>query len=103
MNPLKVIPIMTNAIGEKKYFLGEPGSPEFYAVTRVLKEYLGEEIQVIWNDNDFVYDIKERDEGCDNSYDYSQIIESIYEPFSPFNYEHQKHDHLTFTIIIFVD
>ena len=107
MTSIRVTPIMTNVIGEKEFFVGEPGSPEFYSVTHVLGKYLGEEnIEVSWNENDFVYDIKERDEACDNTFDYIKIIESIqepFEPFEPFNYKDEKKDYLTFKIIIFVD
>ena len=73
-----------------------------YIVSDVLQKYLGENnIYVSWDYNQFFFIITDIDEGIDNTRDYIQIIESIYEPFNfpPGIFESNKDDHLVFQII----
>ena len=99
---IKVNPISVNTNGYEDYFGEETGTPEFYMVKHTLEKYLGEEnIWVDWDYNEFFFIITDRceDEGFDNIYDYSQVIETIYEPFELFNFVYRKKDHLRFHII----
>jgi len=65
-------------------------------VLDTLNKYLGEEnVWVYWDHTETYFIIEEKDEGCDMTYDYARIIETIYEPF----YLHDKNFHLTFRII----
>ena len=92
--------------GNVDLFDDETGTPDFYTVEDILKKYLGENnIWVSWDYQELCFvisDSEERDEGCDNIYDYIQIIESIYEPFDfpPGIWEQHKNDHLVFEIIM---
>ena len=92
--------------GNVDLFDDETGTPDFYTVADTLKKYLGKNnIYVSWDYQELCFvisDSGERDEGCDNIYDYIQIIESIYEPFDfpPGIWEQHKNDHLVFDIIM---
>ena len=82
--------IMTDVNGkEHTYWGGETGTPEFYTVKDTLQAHLGKNVLLYnHNDND-TFVIEDYDEGCDNSYDYIEIIESIYE--NGYSYENRKH------------
>jgi len=101
MKYIQVQPFSVNVNGEEDYFGGETCSTEFYIVSDILKKCLGKEnIWVFWDYTElyFIIFIMEEnyvDEGCDDTYDYIHIIESIYEPF----YFDNKQMHLTFQII----
>jgi hypothetical protein len=91
--------------GTFKHFGDETGTTQFYVVSDTLKKYLGEDnIWVSWDYNNWYFIINQSgqpDEGCDNTYDYIQIIKSIWEPFvyPPGIFEDYKNDHLAFEII----
>ena len=89
MTVIEVMVIMTDADGkEHTYWGGDTGTPEFYTVKHTLEAYLGD----IWIDHHPTNDtfvIENNDEGCDNSYDYIEIIESIYE--NAYSYECTKY------------
>lgn len=93
--------------GKECFFGEETGTPEFYHIVDVLKKYLGENIYVSWDYNDFYFIIEniERDEGYDETYDYITIIESIYEPFEYDSgiFIQYKNDHIVFDIIDVID
>jgi hypothetical protein len=90
MTIIEIMVIMIDADGkEHTYWGGETGTPEFYTVKDTLKAYLGDSI---WIDHHLINDtfvIENNDEGCDNTYDYIEIIESIYE--NAYSYECKKH------------
>ena len=95
MISIKVNPFLVNANGERDHFGEETGTPEFYIILKVLHKYLGEEnISISWDYTEFFYKIEVMD---DKEIDYIQIIESINEPFSQFNKDYHKNDHLIFT------
>jgi len=102
---IKVYAFCVTPSGTCKNFGDETGTPEFYHVDDILKKYLGEEnIWVSWDYNNWNFIIEQfglPDEGCDNTYDYMQIIESIWEPFDygPGIFENYKNDHLAFEIV----
>ena len=97
---IKVIALMRNANGDEEIFGGETGSTEFYMVKHTLEEYLGNEL-LLYDDHDnfsFVIEngelvlynednltdkfiIETRDESCDTTENYISIIESIRKPF----------------------
>jgi hypothetical protein len=82
MTTMHVMATMTNADGLEEYFGDETGSTEFYMVKHTLEKYLGKEnIYVTWDNAEFLFVIEDKDEGCDNLYDYSETIEDINEPF----------------------
>ena len=87
---IKVDASIVNAAGIMHEFADETGTPKFYTVRDVLEKYLGKDIFVYYNYNDFtfeiVYDEDATDEGCDIAYDFVEIIESIYESFPETHY-----------------
>ena len=102
MSIIKVMPISVNPNGEEENFGDETGTPDFYMVHDTLLKYLGEEnVWVTWDYDDFAFIIENKhdDECFDNSYDYEKVIETIYEPFAPFNFVNMKKDHLKFQIV----
>ena len=100
MSSIRVTPISVNANGEEDYFGDETGTPDFYMVSDTLKKHLGEEnIWVNWDYKDFIYVIEDRMKESNNTDKYIQIIETIYEPFAPFNFVYMKEHHLRFQII----
>jgi hypothetical protein len=105
MTILKVNAFTVNTNKEYDYFGDETGTSDFYVVQDTLIKYLGDEnVYVNWDYNEFFFIIEDRgdsDEGYDNTCDYIQTIESIYEPFDfpPGIYENNKNDHLVFQII----
>lgn len=114
---INVFAINIKPNGKECFFGEETGTPEFYHIVDVLKKYLGENIFVSWDYNDFFFIIEnieidfftmeniERDEGYDETYDYITIIESIYEPFEydPGIFIQYKNDHIVFDIIDVID
>ena len=102
---IKVNPFTVKPNGEAYIFGDETGTPDFYVVADTLQKYLGEEnIWVTWDYTEWYFVIEQsgvKDEGCDNTFDYIQIIESIYESFDydPGIYDEYKNDHLVFQII----
>lgn len=102
MTSIKLNSYTMDPNGDTQYFGDETGTPEFYVVSDVLKKYLGENnINISWDYNQFFFIITNFDEGIDNTYDYIQIIESIYESFifPPGIFESNKDDLLVFQII----
>jgi hypothetical protein len=85
MTVIKVMAIMENADGEEYTYGGETGTPEFYMVKYTLQKYLGENIWVNNHEYDDTFIIEETDEGCNNLYDYNEIIKTIYENADRFN------------------
>ena len=88
---IEVVASIVNANGITREFGDETGTPQFYTVKRVLEKYLGKDIFVSYNNyNDFtfeiVYDEDVTDQGCDISYDFVEIIESIQWPFPDDHY-----------------
>ena len=69
---------------------GETGTQDYYAVTDTLQAYLGKNVLISTNptNSTFIIDTNdEDDEGCDRSYDYIEIIESIYD--GAYSYDHR--------------
>ena len=102
MTSIKVNSFTIDPNGDTHYFGDETGTSDFYVVSHVLEKYLGENnIYVSWDYNQFFFIITNFDEGIDDTHDYIQIIENIYEPFNfpPGIYESNKDDHLVFQII----
>ena len=102
MTSIKVNSFTVDPNGDTHYFGSETGTPEFLVVLNVLQKYLGKNnIDVDWDYNQFFFIITDIDEGIDNTNNYTQIIESIYEPFifPPGIFESNKEDHLIFQII----
>jgi len=90
MTVIEVMVIMTDADGRKhSYWGGETGTAEFYTVTNTLEAYLGEKIGIYHHLGHDTFVIENDDEGCENSYDYIEIIESIYE--NAFSYNGEKY------------
>jgi hypothetical protein len=102
MTIIKVTPTAINPYDEEaeNYFGDETGTPEFYIVKDILQKYLGENINVRWNYDDFTYEIEDlnEDEGYDNLQNYIDNIKNIYEPMEQFNYEGLKQCYLMFMI-----
>lgn len=102
---IKVYAFCIKPSGRCEYFGDETGTPHFYHVADILKKYLGEEnIWVSWDYDNWNFIIQQSglpDEGCDNTYDYMQIIESIWEPFDygPGIFGNYENDHLAFEIV----
>jgi len=90
MTIIKVFPMLINRDDdeEENYFGDETGTPRFYTVKRILQKYLGENMDVSWNYDDFTFEIEDlnEDEGCDNLDDKIEIIQSINESLVPYNY-----------------
>ena len=100
MTIINVKPYSVNTYGNCEYFGDETGTPEFYMVLYTLEKHLGiENINVKWDYTRLLFTIEEIDEGCDNRADYIKVIESIYEPFKPYNFTNMKNHHLVFQII----
>ena len=96
MTTIELMVIMTDANGkEHTYWGGETGTPEFYTVYDTLQAYLGENVLIYHHHTNDTFVIENDDEGCDNSYDYIEIIESIYE--NAHSFECRKH--LSFEIL----
>jgi hypothetical protein len=96
MMVIEVMVIMTDADGkEHTYWGGETGTPEFYTVTDTLKAYLGKNVWIYHHPTNDTFIIENNDDGCDNSDDYIEIIESIYD--NAYSYERNKH--LSFEIL----
>jgi hypothetical protein len=90
MTVIEIMVIMYDADGkEHTYWGGETGTAEFYIVTNTLEAYLGDKIKIYNHDNNDTFVIENDDEGCDNSYDYIEIIESIYD--NAYSYKCNKH------------
>jgi hypothetical protein len=102
MTIIKITPIAINPYNdeEENYFGDETGTPIFYTMKHILQKYLGENINVSWNYDDFTYEIEDlnEDEGYDNLQNYIDNIQNIYESMEPFNYEDLKNCHLMFMI-----
>ena len=90
MTVIEIMVIMHDADGiEHTYWGGETGTAEFYTVTNTLEAYLGDKIKIYCHGNNDTFVIENDDEGCDNSYDYIEIIESIYD--NAYSYKNNKH------------
>ena len=95
MTIIEVMVIMTDAEGKEfTYWGGETGSCEFYTVKFTLEAYLGKNLLIYSYPNNDTFIIEDTDEGCDNSYDYVKIIESIYDNTHSF----ECRDYLSFEI-----
>ena len=69
---------------------GETGTKDYYSVTDTLEAYLGENVLISTNptNSTFIIDTNdEDDEGCDSSYDYIEIVDSIYD--GAYSYDHR--------------
>jgi len=80
---------------EHTYWGGDTGTPEFYIVTDTLEAYLGNCVSVYHHPTNDTFIVENNDEGCDNSYDYIEIIESIYDNA----YSFQCNKYLCFEIL----
>jgi hypothetical protein len=90
MTVIEVMVIMNDADGtQHTYYGGETGTPEFYTVKHTLEAYLGDNLLIYNHPTNDTFIIENNDEGCDNSYDYFKIIESIYE--NAYSYNCSKH------------
>jgi hypothetical protein len=90
MTLIEVMVIMTDDKGkEHTYWGGETGTPEFYTVTDTLEAYLGNNLFIYHHHTNDTFIIENNDEGCDISYDYIEIIESIHT--NAYSYEYKKH------------
>ena len=95
---IRINAFLVNEYKQKEYFGEETGTSEFYMVSDTLKKHLGEEnIWVSWDYTDFCFIIEKKDNN--NTIDYIKIIESIYEPFEPYNFIYKKNNHIVFEII----
>ena len=96
MTIIEVMVIMTDDEGKKyTYWGGETGTNEFYMVKYTLEAYLGDKLLIYHHPNNDTFIIEDEDEGCDNSYDYVKIIESIYDNTQSY----ECHDYLSFDIL----
>jgi hypothetical protein len=98
MTIIEVMVIMTDEEGnEHTYWGGETGTCEFYMVKYTLEAYLDDNVFIYHHrtNDTFVIEDEDEDEGCDNSYDYIKIIESIYDNTE--SYECRKY--LSFEIL----
>jgi hypothetical protein len=72
--------------GNEYLFGGETGSIEFYMVKHALQDALGDNqhrlLYYNHDDDDELFVIEDRDESCDNSDDYIEIITSISKLFT---------------------
>ena len=87
MIAIEVGPVMINRAGKTYGFGSGPGTLSFNIVKDILEEYLGKNITVNYNYNEFTFVIESdvEDEGCDTSGDFKEVIESICE-FMPDTY-----------------
>jgi hypothetical protein len=93
---IEVIAIRTESDGrEYRYWGGETGTPEFYTVKDTLQAYLGKDVFIDYDDVNDTFVIEDTDEGYDNSNDYIEIIESIYDNA----YVYEQRAHISFEII----
>ena len=80
---LEVMAIMTDDITgtEHLYWGGETGTDEFYAVKYLTEEKLGDNLVRVWHHpvND-TFLVSDDDDGCDMSYDYADLIDTIRGP-----------------------
>ena len=96
MTTIEVMAIRTEADGrERTYWGGETGTPEFYTVKDTLQAYLGENVFIGYDEVNDTFIIEDTDEGYDNSDDYIEIIESIYDNA----YVYEQRAHISFVII----
>ena len=96
MTVLEVMVIMTDADGnEHTYWGDETGTPKFYIIKDTLEAYLGDTVWIYNHPTNDTFIIENNDEGCDNSYDYIEIIETIYENA----YSYECRNHLCFEIL----
>lgn len=90
MTIIEVMVIMIDDNGkEHTYYGDEVGTPDFYTVWYTLRAYLSTDIEITNHPVNDTFIIENNDEGCDNSYDYIKIIESIYE--NAYTYECKQH------------
>ena len=96
MTIIEVMVLMTDDEGKKyTYWGGETGTNEFYMVKYTLESYLGDKLLIYNHPNNDTFIIEDDDEGCDNSYDYVKIIESIYDNTQSY----ECRDYLSFDIL----
>ena len=78
----------------------EVGTPAYYQITDTLRKHLGDDLKMYWDiNNDWGFVIENNDEGCDNTNDYVQTIESIDELITFYTYEGEVSCHLVFEIL----
>ncbi len=96
---IRIMPCAVDVNGEEEEFGGEIGTCEWYIVSNTLDKYLGREnMRLDWDYEEYFFTINIDDEGCDNMYDFTQILNTIHEPFPETNPIHLG-DHLTFRIV----
>lgn len=97
---IRLNPFIVDANGHEEIFGDETGTTEFYMVKQTLTKYLGKHVYISWNYDNFMFEIENDDESCDNTDDYIDIIETINESLSHFNTtEYLQKCHLSFEII----
>lgn len=75
---IEVMVIITDLNGnEDTYWGGVPGTPEDFTVINTLRAYLPKHLTLSSHPENYTYLIVNFDEGCDQTYDYIEIIESI--------------------------
>ncbi len=98
---IKVMPMVILDNDSEEFYGDETGTPDFYKVWTTLHKYLGENIWVSWNYDDFTFEITDDDEGCDSVYDYIKLLQKICEPFEEDSYDYAEKNYrwLRFDII----
>ena len=97
MTKIEVFATMTNDDGEHIIRASECSFDELYRVKSTLRAYLGTNLMIYCYRMDDTFVIEEKlfkDEGCDISNDYVEIIESIYDNTETYEYR----DYLSFEI-----
>ena len=93
---IEVMVVMTDLNGKwETYWGGDPGTPEYFTVIDTLRAYLPEHLTFSSHTENDTYLIVNFDEGCDQTYDYIEIIESIED--NSFSYKGQSY--LSFEIL----
>ena len=90
MTVIKVFPMLIDPVDDEdaKYFGDKSGTPKFYTVKTILQKYLGKNINVSWNYDDFTFEITNlvQDEGCNKLDNYIEIINDIDESLKSYNF-----------------
>ena len=89
---IRVTPFAVDVNGAEEEYGEEIGTYGWYIVADALEKYLGREnMRVDWNYEEYFFTINIDDEGCDHRYDFTQILETIHEPFPRSNPIHGGH------------